>query len=222
MTVQRAFRRARRARCVDHHGRVVGRCLRGSGPVADGGEFAFEIENVAIPTVGADGEVQRRRDFTDAFQLRHAVRIGDEHLDAGVLQAIGDGVDAEQDGEWHSNGGTFVDAHMSCGDVAALRQHDADAVAARHAAREQHVGEAVGARLQGREGHRSDVIAVHVDDGCRVRLGGGPAVAADIGNIEAIRNEPLEGLVEALIITDFWQHWRVRSFGTDPCEGEGS
>ena len=129
---------------VDHHRRIVGR----GGDRREIGRGARErlgkAERAVARSVDRQDELEvRQLALRDLGDLGEPLRVGDQRLGAGILQAIGERVGAEQDRERQRDRAELVDRDVDGRDLRRLRQQDRDAVAARDAVRGQRVGEPV-------------------------------------------------------------------------------
>ena len=207
MGVQRAFGLAGGARRVDHHRRIVGGRF-------DGGEIGRGPRQQIGKAPGAiAGAVDRqharelRRLAADAGELGKTLRVGQQRLRAGILQAVGQRIGAEQHRDRQRHGAEFVDRDMGGHDFRRLRQQDGDAVAARDAMRAQHIGEPVGGLAQDAEADGVFAsIGMNVQDREPVRLLRRPAVADIDADIVARRHLPAELAIDVVVIVQARQH----------------
>ena len=201
MGMQRALRLAGGAGGVDHHRRIVGRGI----DRREIGRGARQQIGKAIVDRHDAGKF--RHLAAHAVELGEPLRVGDERLGAGILQAVGQRIGAEQDGDRQRDGAELVDRDMRGGDFRHLRQHDGDAVAARDAMRAQHIGEPVGGVAQGAVADRVlPPVGMDMQDGEPVRLVHRPAVADIDADIVARRDIPAELAIDFVVIVETRQH----------------
>ena len=135
------------------------------------------------------------------------LRVGDQRPGAGILQPVGDRVDAEQHRERQRDGAELVDGDVDRRDLRRLRQQDRDAVAARNAVGGEHIGEPVRGLAQRAIGHLVDAaVGAHVEDGNAARFGLRPAVADVDADIVARRHLPAERTVERIVVARSGKH----------------
>ena len=148
MRVQRALGLAGGAGGVDHHRRIVGggidrrefrrRPRQQIGKAAGAIAFAVDRQHAS----------EFRRLAANPVELGEALRVGEQRLGAGILQAVEQRIGPEQHRDRQRDRAELVDRDMGGGDFRRLRQHDGDAVAALNAMRAQHIGEPVGGVAQ--------------------------------------------------------------------------
>ena len=148
VAVQRALGRPGGAGRVDHHRRIVRPgCDRreGRGSPRDRlGETACAV----VRSVGREHEAKLGKVFADLGDLRRALGVGHHRLGAGILQPVGQSIDAEQHRERQRDGAELVDGDVGDDDFRHLRQENRDAVAARDAVGRERVGKPVRALLE--------------------------------------------------------------------------
>ena len=199
MGMQRALGRPGGARGVDHHGGIVGRRV-----------FRHEIRRGTRQRVAhtdgalasAVGRHDQRRQRRNLGELGKTLRIGDERAGVGIVQAIADGVDAEQRRERQRDGAELVDGDMERRHLGHLRQQDGDAIPARHAVGAQHVGEAVGGVFQPAVGNVLVAAGANVQDGEPARIAIGPRVACGDADVVALWNVPAERAIERVVVAE--------------------
>ena len=201
MGVQRALGLAGGAGGVDHHRRIVG-----------GGIDRREIrrgarQQIRKAVVDRNDAGELRHLSANAVELGEALRVGDERLGAGILQAIAQRIRAEQHRDRQRDRAELVDRDMGGGDFRRLRQHDGDAVAARNAVRAQHVGEPVRHLAQGAvaDGVLA-AVGAHMQDGEPAGLLRRPAVADIDADIVTRRHLPAELAIDVVVGFKARQH----------------
>ena len=207
MRVQRAFGLAGGAGGVDHHRRIVGGGIDGRelrrrprqqfGKAAGAVAFAVDRQHA----------VKIRHFAANAVELGEPLRVGQQRPGAGILQAIGQRIRAEQHGDRQGDGAELVDRDMRGRHFRRLRQHDGDAVAALDALRAQHVGETIGGFAQGAEADGLFApVRMHMQDGEPRGIGVCPAVADIDADIVARRHLPAELAIDVVVIVEMRQH----------------
>ncbi len=125
--------------------------------------------------------------------------IGDQYRRAAVLQTVFEGIRTEQHGHRHGNRTELLAGDMGYRHLGPLRQYDGDPHAAHDAQRMQQVCQLVRIVLQLCVGDSARTLGRIVDeDGDTLRVGR-PAPAAELGNVEVIRQQPVKVMVQLSI-----------------------
>ena len=95
MAMQRTLGLARRAGCIDHHGRIIGARGHGLELGARGFQNRIETQRRSIRSIGRDDDLERRQVSADLDQLGNAARIGDNCANASIPQSIVQRVNAK-------------------------------------------------------------------------------------------------------------------------------
>ena len=197
--VQRAFGRAGGARGVDDQRRIVGGRVDGCEARRCTGEERMEILAAGGGAVAADEGGETRQAVLERQHLGHAFGIGDQRLRRAVGEPVFERVGAEQREQGHGDGAELVRRDMGDRRFGALRQEDADAVAARHAEGAKRVGEAVRGVLEAGEGPGLDAaVVVLVDEREAVGIGG-VAVADVDADVVAPGHAPAERATDLVV-----------------------
>ncbi len=193
--MQRAFRLAGGARGVDHHRRIVRRCI-------DRREVGRRLcQEIGKAAVDGDHAGDVRHLCADLIEFCEALRVGQQRLGAGILQAILQRVRPEQNRDRQRHRAELVDGDVRGGHFRRLRHEDRDAVAAFDALRAQHIGEPVGSLAQVAVADRlAAPVAMHVQNGESAGLARRPAVADVDADIVARRDRPAEIAIERVVV----------------------
>ena len=198
MREQRAFRRPGRAAGVDQHGGIVGARDLGRNRAALGSEQGTPVDVAAAfgATHGDDrgeprAERPRREDVVDR------ALVDDREPGATVVDPILQRLGPEQHRQRHRDGAEPIDRDVRDGRLDALRHHDRDAVATRHAELAQRCGEPSGIAIERAIGDRlARAVFVLVANGDGVGRVAGPARAAGLGDVELLGHVPTEAVVQ--------------------------
>ena len=195
---------ARGAAGVDQNGRLIGqrhdRRKLGRHPA----------KRVKVIHVGPPGRcthphhaTQQRAVFANLEQVGNRAFIADGQHRLAVMQPVFKRVRAEQHGQWHGHRAQLQHRHVSHCSFKALRHHDGHAVASLHTQHGQHTRQAIGLLLQLRISMKSGLSPrIHYLNSysfSSIRQFG-PARAADLGDIELVRHQPLEVTVQLRIV----------------------
>ena len=193
--VQRALGRAGSAGGVDHQRGVIGAGTRRREIAGGARQRGVKVFRAARGAVEREHEIEAERRV--AGELRQSLRVGDQRARAGILEPIGDRVDAEQHCQRQRNCAELVDGDVAHCDGRPLRQQDRDPIAAPNAAGRERVGEPVRGFTQLAVIHFFNfAIGPHVENRSTRRIDLCPAVADVDANIVARRNLPAERAVE--------------------------
>jgi len=163
------------------------------------GQRGFPVERLAQVTLrarDADHVPQPRTRGTRVAQVAAGSLIDDHDFGFAVLQPVFERVRPEQDRQRHRDRAELVARNVDDRRFRALRQDQRDPVAFFYAQRAQHIRQQVGLLLQLRVRHTGGLarfILVMDRDARRV---GGPARAAEVGDIQLCRHMPAELVVQ--------------------------
>ena len=165
MRVQRALGLAGGAGGEDHQRGIVRRGVGRRELVGRARDRLVQAERALARSVDREHQRKLRQRGARLGQLRQPLRVGDDGLHAGVLQPVGQRIDAEQNRQRHRDRAHLVDRDMPGGRLRRLRQQHRDAVAARDAVRGERVGEPVRGLAQPAERDLfGPAVRAHVQD----------------------------------------------------------
>ena len=207
MRVQRALRRTGGAGGVDHHRRIVGERVFRRECVGRLLQQRVESERAVGLAVDRHDQRQTGSAVAEPIELCQALRIGDQHLGAGILQPVGERFRPEQQRERQRHRRKLVDRDMRGHGLGRLRQQDRDPVAALDAVRAQRIGEPVGLRPQRAIADIVDAaVGMDMNDRGAAGLAHSPAVADIHADIVAIGDRPAKFAVQLFVVVYLWKH----------------
>ena len=207
MAVQRALGIAGGARGVDHHRRIVGAGIDRRELRRRARQRFGEIESALTHAVDRQHAGKLGHLGAHLVELGEPGCISQHRPGAGILQAIGERIRTEQDGDGQRHRAELVDRDVRDGDFRRLRHEDGDAVAARDAVGGQHIGEPIGGLAQVSEADLVvPAVGPHMQNGEPARIGRRPAVADVDADIEPRRRRPAEGAIDGIVCIELGQY----------------
>ena len=131
VAVQCALRLSGGAGGEDHQRGIVRRCGGRRKLIGRAGDRLMKAERAIARSVDREHQREVRQVAADLAKLAEPLRVGDDRLHAGVLQAIAQRIDTEEDRERHRDRAELVDRNVPGRGLRRLRQQHRDPVAAR-------------------------------------------------------------------------------------------